>query len=267
MNNDEDPKRVLLDHLPKEQILARYRRAKGNELTSKFLSPESSAALVANAFGIFLDGSASMPPPPAWNGPWQSARVLLEQEVRFPWRGGTHPWLDVVVTTDSHLIGIESKRYEPFRGSGKRPTLSEAYNRNVWGDRMRPFESLRDSLRAQPNSLSPVDAAQLVKHAFAIRTEGDKKGKQSVLLYLYAEPDAWADGRRISQDAIESHSRQVRKLLVETEGAEVRMMACSYRELLDGWLRNGGPALRAHADVLLRTFDIARSDGDGGREK
>ena len=43
---------ALLDHLPKDAILARYQAAGGQELISgKFANPESSAALAANAFG------------------------------------------------------------------------------------------------------------------------------------------------------------------------------------------------------------------------
>jgi hypothetical protein len=54
--------------------------------------------------------------------------------VRFPWNGGRHPCLDVLVTTVSVLLGIESKRYEPFRAKAV-TTLSDAYWRPVWGDR------------------------------------------------------------------------------------------------------------------------------------
>src|SRR5450755_1086021 len=47
---------ALLDHLPKELILASYQAAGGQEvLSDKFASLESSAALVANAFGFFLN--------------------------------------------------------------------------------------------------------------------------------------------------------------------------------------------------------------------
>lgn len=45
---------VLLDHLLKDAIPARYQALCGQELVSgKFANPESSATLVANAFGLF----------------------------------------------------------------------------------------------------------------------------------------------------------------------------------------------------------------------
>jgi len=48
---------ALFDYLPKDAILAAFARSPGNELASgKLESPESSAALAANTFGLFLTG-------------------------------------------------------------------------------------------------------------------------------------------------------------------------------------------------------------------
>ena len=74
---------------------------------------------------------------------WPATAVALEQTVRFPWRGGRHPVLDVLVTTPSALIGIESKRFDPFR---RRQAFSKAYWRSEWGDRMTRYERIRDRL-------------------------------------------------------------------------------------------------------------------------
>ncbi|MBS0412652.1 MAG: hypothetical protein JSR86_22235 [Proteobacteria bacterium] len=57
--------------------------------------------------------------------------------MRFPWRGGLHPWLDVGVQTAERHIGIESRRYEPFRDC-KKATFSAAYYRPIWGQAMAP---------------------------------------------------------------------------------------------------------------------------------
>lgn len=45
--------------------------------------------------------------------------------MRFPWAGGRHPWLDAAVETERYLIGVESKRFEPFRDA-KSVRLSDA---------------------------------------------------------------------------------------------------------------------------------------------
>ena len=49
-------KDTFLPYLPVEKIRDAFAKAPGNELDSgKMLSPESSAALVKNTFGLFLD--------------------------------------------------------------------------------------------------------------------------------------------------------------------------------------------------------------------
>lgn len=62
---------ALLNHLPKDLILARYAVAGEMELVSgKFANPESSAALVANAFGLFATRTSSQ------------RRIELDQQLR-----------------------------------------------------------------------------------------------------------------------------------------------------------------------------------------
>src|ERR1700692_4301789 len=98
---------MFLPNLPEQLIRAAYMAAPGNEIeTGKFASPESSAALVANAFGLFLDRPGDMPPlsqDQDWG--WPPISVRLEATVRFPWAGGRHPCLDVLVETPDALIG------------------------------------------------------------------------------------------------------------------------------------------------------------------
>ena len=54
---------ALLPGLPADLIRAAYASAPGNEIESgEFFSPESSSALAANAFGLFLARAADLPP-------------------------------------------------------------------------------------------------------------------------------------------------------------------------------------------------------------
>ena len=70
---------ALLDHLPKDAILARYQAAGGQELISgKFANPESSAALVANAFGLFGERPELLSLPGGCLGGHEAQRVELE---------------------------------------------------------------------------------------------------------------------------------------------------------------------------------------------
>ena len=127
----------FLPGVPGPDIEAIFEAAPGNEIgTGKFDSPESSAALAANAFGFFLNRASDLPVLPGCEGEsWPAHSIGLEAEIRFPWRGGRHPILDCLVETPSALIGIESKRFEPYR-SKPASRLSEAYWRPVWGENM-----------------------------------------------------------------------------------------------------------------------------------
>lgn len=239
----------FLPHLPADRLAQRYKAAKGNELDSgKMLSPESSSALAANAFGFFLDAPARLPPLPGTEDMgWPSQSVLPEVCMRFPWAGGLHPWLDVLIETSTHIIGIESKRFEPYR-SLRQGTFSNAFQRDVWGMNMAGFQSVRDSIAGPATALTGgigtkssaaaafdgIDAAQLVKHALGLHTQAGRHSppKKAVLCYLYADPAKWSDGRAISPDRRALHARAVDNFAVAVKGCDVQFMALTYSTLL-----------------------------------
>jgi hypothetical protein len=107
----------MLPGVPERYVRERMAAAGGNELESgKFASPESSAALAANCFGWFNERPHLLPSFPSMDEhSWTPQSVEIEICARFPWSGGKHPWLDSCVLTNDTLIGVESKRFEPFR--------------------------------------------------------------------------------------------------------------------------------------------------------
>jgi hypothetical protein len=222
----------FLPEVPEDLCRAALARAGGNEIASgKFASAESSAALAVNAFGWFLDKSRAplLPPFPGLGDlDWPAETVEVEREMRFPWSGGRHPWLDAAVETREHLVGIESKRFEPFR-SPKMAHLAEAYDRDCWGEGMTPWCAMRDALRTSPSRFRHLDAAQLVKHALGLVTQGRRIGKAPVLVYLYAEP------RRVPVEAVAAHRDEAAAFAAEVAGAVVRFAALSWNEWLDSW--------------------------------
>lgn len=147
-------------------------KAAGQELASgKFGSPQSSSALAVNGFGFFLGAPGLLPPFPGFsNIDWPAVQVDVERQMRFPWSGGRHPWLDAAVETENYLIGVESKRYEPFRDR-KRAKISPKYASVDWGAGMDPWCQMRDRLLANPSAYRHLDAAQLVKHSYGLVTE------------------------------------------------------------------------------------------------
>jgi hypothetical protein len=241
----------FLPELPKATILAALTRSPGNEVKSgKFDSPESSSALVVNGFGWFLGRENMLPAFPGLAaGPVQ--QMELEAEMRFPWSGGTHPWLDVGIETQNYLIGVESKRYEPFRPA-KKNDFSTAYDRNVWGDRMEGYSRLRRTHANGARRFAVLDVVQLVKHAYGLRTQGVARGKRPVLLYLYAEPAHWANGRPVDPARIAQHRADLALFAQSVEGDEVLFAAMTWAELLGLWMAD--PATAAHAGRVQTRF-------------
>jgi hypothetical protein len=242
--------------VPAEPVLACYGRAAGNEIRSgKFGSPESSAALVANTFGFFLERPWDLPPLPCGEvRSWSARSVDLEVPLAFPWRGGRRPWIDVLIETASEVIGIESKRYEPYRAA-KAPQLSNTYWRQVWGERMAGYESIRDQLKEVRSDSPPVyrhlDGGQLVKHALGLRTsvhrDAKLRGKRPVLCYVYAEPLKWSKGHPLDARSFENHRREIASFAAAVAGNEVEFCACSYAEVLSVWSTDTRGDIRAHA--------------------
>ena len=242
----------ILPHLPTDEILAAYEKAGGNEIESgKFDHPESSAALAANAFGFFITGTHELPRFSVGSNMQPFHEVRLEAQMRFPWSGGRHPWLDAVAVSRDSLVGIESKRFEPFRDT-KKASFSGAYWRDVWGDNLVGYQAMRDGLKAGEIKFKYLDAAQLVKHAFGLRTQANKCGLIPYLLYLYAEPAAYPNGRLIAAADHAAHREEIRQFAAAVKGDEVGFMSMSYDELLTAWEKYEG--LRFHASQIRQHF-------------
>lgn len=246
---------TFLPGVPTDYVLDRLKNAGGDEIGSgKFASPESSAALAVNTFGWFHERPASLPMfsvLPCSASPVTAVEV--EYCARFPWSGGRHPWLDAFIETSEEIIGVESKRFEPYRGRRHKIELSEAYDRKVWHDRMGPYETMRDKLRLGTESFELLDAAQLVKHAFGLVTEGRAKSKRPYLVYLFAEPQKY-QGRFIDEDVKRKHREEIGRFSAAVNGAEVGFGSLSYREWLATW-PDSDPALMDHRAEIFKRFE------------
>lgn len=249
-----------LPGVPGAKLECILRAAPGDEISSgKIDRPESSAALAANAFGFFLQRAGDLPPlPECGRAAWPASALCVEKTVRFPWNGGRHPVLDVLLVTPIALIGVESKRFEPFRG-GKAARFSCAFWRPVWGEHMGGYERVRNQLGQNARHCKHLDAAQLVKHALALRTQvqpgGGYAGRRPVLLYVYAEPESRPGGRgRIDKAMKVRHREEIAAFAREVEGDEVKFVSCSWRRLLAEWRESGKPAVREHAEAVLARY-------------
>lgn len=224
--------------------MARLAAAGGNEVESgKLNSPNSSAALAVNTFGWFIPRPELLPP--LLQGIGSVRRVEVELNARLPWRGGRHPWLDAAVWTDTHFVGIESKRYEPYRDH-KAVRLSDAYSRPVWPDDLAPYELLRDRLRSGTVRYTYLDATQLLKHALGIVTEATRHKLLPCLVYIFAEPPG------IAKSDLMRHREEIEHFVSLVGDASLVFRAISYREWLAAWPEQGQVA--NHRRAVLTTF-------------
>ena len=112
-----------------------------------------------------------------------------------------------------------------------------------------PYEHVRDKLRSRAEHFDLLDAAQLVKHAFGLVTEGHRKAKQPYLVYLFAEPAEYA-GHTIDDATRQSHRSEITRFAAAVKGAEVGFGAISYREWLDSWPDLDSELARHRAEIL-----------------
>ena len=124
---------------------------------------------------------------------------------------------------------------------------------------MKGYEGIRDNLNERKRPHAGVNAAQLVKHALALRTQvrsgGEFDGLNPILFYVYAEPDTWPrDGRPVDDEAKALHRQEIKRFAQSVGGDEVRFVACSYRELLATWERSKWPEIRQHASAVMQRF-------------
>ncbi|OYU34661.1 hypothetical protein [Novosphingobium sp. PASSN1] len=246
------PSDLFLPGVPADHILRRLEAAGGNEVASgKLAHPESSAALAVNAFGWFIPSPALFPPLPGTEDAGAAEQVEVEYCARFPWSGGRHPWLDAAVITATHLIGIESKRHEPFRDA-KTASFAAAYERSVWGDNMARFDKMRIALQSGELAFQHLDAAQLVKHAYGLVTDARRRGKRPLLFYIYDEPRSRA-GKPIPQSQISLHREEITTFACAVAGDEVEFASSSYRAWLSQW---HDPKTKRHASALTARFDL-----------
>lgn len=117
---------------------------------------------------------------------------------------------------------------------------------------MKGYCAIRDLLKAEPRRFHHLNAAQLVKHAFGLRTVAQREQRTAVLLYVYAEPPTWADGAPVGEPLFAKHRSEVESFAQMVRDDEVSFAALSYRELLAPWLNI--ESLRSHTQAVLDQF-------------
>ena len=166
-------------------------------------------------------------------------------------RGVRHPRLDAVVTTPTTLVGIVSKRYQPFRPA-KATAFTEPFDSRDWGPGMARFGAMRQALTSGRQTYRHLDAVTLVKQAYALRTQSVKRARGAVLVYLHAAPAHWASGKPVDPKAITRHQAEIADFARAVKGDDVTFVPLRWSDLLAQWAKQ--PALAAHAAAVTGWF-------------
>jgi hypothetical protein len=240
---------TFLPGVPKEHVLHRLRQAGGSTISRDILDhPESSAALSANAFGWFIPRPRLLPVLPGAEAAGAATRVEVAYCARDPRNGPGHPWLPAIIMTRSHLIGVVSKRCEPFRDAPS-PPLRDTGQPPVRGSTMEKWRASRQDLMDAGIVYQHLDAAGLVVHAYGLHSEARRLRKTALLHYIFAEPSSQG-ARPIAAADHWQHRAEIADFAVRVGGDDVGFSACSYRE----WLETCEGAARGHALNVATTF-------------
>jgi hypothetical protein len=237
---------AFLPGVPADAVLAALQRLPGLDLDS----PDSSAALVANTFGWFLERPRLLLPLPGVPMGLPET-VELGVEMQLPLRGTRHPRFDAAVTTPTTLVGIVSKRYQPFRPA-KAVAFTEPFDSRDWGSGMARYGALRQALSTGRQSYRHLDAVTLIKQAYAIRTQSLKRARGAVLVYLHAAPTHWSNGKPVDPKALALHQVEVAAFARTVKGDDVTFVPLRWADLLAEWSKT--PALAVHAAAVTGWF-------------
>jgi hypothetical protein len=112
--------------------------------------------------------------------------------------------------------------------------------------------AVRKALTEGRQTYLHLDAVTLVKQAYALRTQGVKRARGAVLLYLHAEPQTWASGKPVDTKAIARHRTEVSSFARAVKGDDVTFVALTWADLLGQWSKT--PALAAHTAAVKGWF-------------
>ena len=215
----------------------------GNELYKKFRAAHSSSALAVNTFA-------------RWRRKADSLNIFGNTNfntLKFEGKcstglGGTPPNLDILLTTDDSIIGIESKFTEYLKP--KKPHFSSSYQREKLSQAEDQWWSLLEKVR--DGSPQYLDTAQLIKHYLGLRCLNNKeafKNHKITLLYLFWEPENWKD-----YDVFKAHRKEIENFTNQVKGSSVKFIAKSYPELWKEWESQIG--ISNHLKLLRKRYSF-----------
>jgi len=174
-----EPEYNLISGIKMEDFQGDFEGGSGNELYKKFRAAHSSSALAVNTFARWRRDPSSL------NVFGNTSFNTLKFEGKCSTGlGGTPPNLDILLTSDNSIIGIESKFTEFL--NPKKPNFSGSYQRNKLSQAEDQWWNLLEKVK--DGSPQYLDTAQLIKHYLGLRCLNNKDGfanhKITLLIYF-----------------------------------------------------------------------------------
>jgi hypothetical protein len=215
------PELNLVPGVHLEDLQADFAQGSGNELEGKFRAAHSSSALAANTFGPWRKNPQALP----LLG--ETGFDFLQFEKKCPTGlGGIPPNLDLLVENSNVVIGVESKFLEFL--APKPPKFAASYTRENLPRMEACWATWLEALKDGPPQY--LDAAQLVRHYLGLRNQPEFQGKRIVLLYLFWEPENWADFPEYRR-----HRTELAAFEEAVKDSEVSFVWMTYPELWNQW--------------------------------
>ena len=234
----------LLPGITPEDSKADMEGGSGNELESKFKAVHSSSALAVNTFAPCKRKPGSL----VLCGIEGLTFQQFEKKLPTKLRGAT-PNLDGFATSNTHVVGIESKLLEFL--TPKRMKVSKSYHRERFPDSEDCWwEVLEEYRDAQIPRVRLLDVAQLVKHYLGL-TSHDFGDRQVCLIYLFWEPENTAEYSGV----FETHREEIAELAERVSDSRVEFKWISYPELWAGWDSAG--ILPEHVEHLRARYSVS----------
>ncbi len=236
----------LVNGVETDQFQQFFAEGAGQELEGKMLAAHSSSALAVNCFARWTLKPTSLYIADVTDFEW------LQFEVKCPTGlvGRTPPHLDLIVSSASHLVAVESKCTEYL--VKHRASFADAYVEQISDHRVdtgwyREMERLREL----PQKYQFLDAAQLIKHYFGLaHTYPDVS---TTLLYLYWEPK-----NASSFPEFTIHREEIECFADAVRGSAIDFRSQSYSEFWSSWSDSSEPSwLGDHVTALRARYEVS----------
>jgi len=231
------PEYNLISGIKMKDFQEDFEGGSGNELYKKFRAAHSSSALAVNAFARWRREPSSL----NIVGDTNFSTLRFEEKCSTG-LGGTPPNLDLLLTNDDSIIGIESKFTEYLKP--KKPHFSDSYQRNKLPQAEDQWWNLLE--KTKDGNPQYLDTAQLIKHYLGLCCLNNKEGfanHKITLLYLFWEPENWKN-----YEIFKNHRKEIETFANQVKGSSVKFVAKSYPELWKEW--------RAQKDILVHVENL-----------